>query len=100
MARGYFFLAPALALALAAPFAAHAEPGGEQGEARKEMRAGNVRSLREIEQRIKAQLPGMEFLGSAYDPAGMAYRLRFIREGRVVDVDVDARSGKVIRMSH
>jgi uncharacterized membrane protein YkoI len=27
----------------------------------------------------------------------MAYRLKFIRDGRVVFVDVDARTGQVIR---
>ena len=31
-----------------------------------------------------------------YDPAAMAYRLKFIRNGRVVFVDVDARSGQVL----
>jgi uncharacterized membrane protein YkoI len=29
----------------------------------------------------------------------MAYRLKFIENGRVVFVDVDARSGKIIRTS-
>ena len=41
-------------------------------------------------------MPGMQYLGPEYDPAAMAYRLKFIRDGRVVFVDVDARSGQVI----
>jgi hypothetical protein len=86
-----------LALAPAAP--ALAGPGGEQGEVRKEMRAGNVRSLREIEARVLPMMPGMQYLGPEYDPAAMAYRLKFIRQGRVVFVDVDARSGTVINQS-
>lgn len=77
----------------------HAEPGSEQANVRKEMRAGNVRSLREIEQRVLPMMPGMQYLGPEYDPAAMAYRLKFIRQGRVVFVDVDARSGTVIGQS-
>jgi len=71
----------------------------EQGQVRKEMRAGNVRSLREIEQQILPQMRGMQYLGPEYDAAAMAYRLKFIREGRVVFVDVDARTGRVLRQS-
>ena len=91
-------LALILALTLATT-AAQAEPGGEQGQVRKEMRAGNVRSLREIELRVLPTMPGMQYLGPEYDPAAMAYRLKFIRDGRVVFVDVDARSGEVMRQS-
>jgi len=95
--RRWFFL---IALALAVP-AAHsfAEPSGEQGQVRKEMRAGNVRSLREIERRVLPAMKGMQYLGPEYDPAAMAYRLKFIRDGRVVFVDVDARTGQIIRQS-
>ena len=76
-----------------------AEPSSEQGQVRKEMRAGNVRSLREIERKVLPMMPGMQYLGPEYDPAAMAYRLKFIRDGRVVFVDVDARSGKIISQS-
>jgi len=71
----------------------------DQGEARKEMRAGNIMRIREIESLV---LPGMrdaEYLGFEYDSVVMAYRLKFIRDGRVTFVDVDARSGRVMRRS-
>ncbi|MET1754944.1 PepSY domain-containing protein [Novosphingobium sp. RD2P27] len=90
------------AMALSASFVAaasvpaHAAPGSEQGEMRKERRAGNVRSLREIEQNVLPQMSGMQYLGPEYDPAAMAYRLKFIQNGRVFFVDVDARSGRII----
>jgi hypothetical protein len=84
----------AIALPLSSP--ALAGPGDEQGQVRKEMRAGNVRSLREIEQRVLPTKPGMQYLGPEYDPVAMAYRLKFIRDGRVTFVDVDARSGQVL----
>ena len=84
-------------LLLALPLAAQAKPPRDaQEEARKEMREGNVRSLREIERRVLPTKRDMQYLGPEYDPAAMAYRLKFIRNGRVVFVDVDARSGQVL----
>lgn len=80
---------------LVAPVAA--QDGSAQGAARKEMRAGNVLPLREIERRIMPTMRGAEYLGPAYDSTAMAYRLKFIRNGRVTFVDVDARTGKVLR---
>nr|WP_249172003.1 PepSY domain-containing protein [Erythrobacter sp. JK5] len=71
----------------------------DQGEARKEMRAGNQLSLREIERRILPQMRGSEYLGPAYDSTARAYRLKFIRDGRVTYVDVDARTGRIINRS-
>ena len=89
-----------VALALALPVAAHAsEPGSEQGQVRKEMRAGNVRSLREIERRVLPTMKGMQYLGPEYDPSAKIYRLKFIQDGRVVFVDVDARSGEIVSTS-
>ena len=63
------------------------------------MKAGNVLSLREIERRVLPSMGGAEYLGPAYDSTKMAYRLKFIRDGRVMFVDVDARTGSVIRRS-
>lgn len=78
-----------------------AQSRSDQGEARKEMKAGNVLSLREIERRVVTPLKaqGHEYLGPAYDSTAMAYRLKFIREGRVTFVDVDARTGRILQRS-
>lgn len=95
MRTGILLASTALCLTLAG--SALAGPADEQGQVRREMRAGNVRSLREIEQRVLPTKPGMQYLGPEYDPTAMAYRLKFIRNGRVVFVDVDARSGQVMR---
>jgi len=84
-------------LLLALPLAAQAKPPRDaQVEARKDMREGSVHSLREIERRVLPTKRDMQYLGPEYDPAAMAYRLKFIRDGRVVFVDVDARSGQVL----
>ena len=48
-----------VSLALAIPaLTVLAQGNGEQGQVRKEMRAGNVRSLREIEERVLPRMPG------------------------------------------
>ena len=80
------------------PLTAQAAPRrDEQGEVRRDMREGNVRSLRDIERSVLPDMPGMQYLGPEYDPAARAYRLKFIRNGRVVFVDVDARSGEKLQ---
>jgi len=71
----------------------------DQGDARRQMREGNQLSLREIERRVLPQMRGSEYLGPSYDSIARAYRLKFIREGRVTYVDVDARTGRVINRS-
>ena len=85
---------------VAAGASAQEQSRSDQGEARREMRAGNQLSLREIERRI---LPGMrdsEYLGPSYDSTARAYRLKFIKDGRVTYVDVDARTGRIISRSN
>jgi hypothetical protein len=76
-----------------------AAPGDAQGEVRRELHSGMVQPLREIEQHVLPTMPGMQYLGPEYDPVAMAYRLKFIRDGRVVFVDVNARTGQIIRQS-
>ena len=86
---------------VAAGTTAQEQSRNDQGEARREMRAGNQLSLRDIERRV---VPGMErggaeYLGPSYDSTARAYRLKFIRDGRVTYIDVDARTGRIIGRS-
>ena len=92
------FLAVFAALAVAGPTWAD-QPRNDQGMARKEAQAGTILKSREIEARILPMMGNAEYLGFAYDSTAMAYRLKFIRDGRVLFVDVDARSGKIIQKS-
>lgn len=78
---------------------AAAAPGDAQGEMRRDVRVGKVKKPSEIEALILPTMRGAQYLGPEYDPAAMAYRLKFIRDGRVMFVDVDARTGAVIRRS-
>ena len=91
-------LAASLATAFPATPYAQQRPD-EQNEVRRDLRSGAVRSLRDIERRVLPTKPGMQYLGPEYDPSAMVYRLKFIRDGRVMFVDVDAKTGRVLRRS-
>ena len=111
--RRFFFAATAGALltvmlgagsatsVVAAGVVAQEQSRSDQGTARREMRAGNQLSLSEIEDRIVPRMKnrGSEYLGPSYDSTARAYRLKFIRNGRVSYVDVDARTGRIISRS-
>ena len=70
---------------------------GEQDDVREDMRAGKVKSPREIESLIVPRMRGMQYLGPEYDPTAQVYRLKFINKDRVIFVDVDGRTGGVLR---
>ncbi|UYV14430.1 PepSY domain-containing protein [Porphyrobacter sp. ULC335] len=94
------FLASLGAFALvSAPACAQDQPRGDQGEARREAQAGNIMRSGEIEARILPTMRDAEYLGFAYDSTARAYRLKFIKDGRVTYVDVDARTGRIIGRS-
>ncbi len=102
MRRRYSILCLALigAATLVPALSTEAAPGDAQGEARRELHAGEIHHLRDIERHVLPMMPGMQYLGPEYDPLAMAYRLKFIRDGRVVFIDVDARTGQIIGKSH
>jgi hypothetical protein len=98
--RALFLLGPFAALALAGAAAPAKEPPrSDQGEARRDAQAGNIMRSGEIEARILPMMGDAEYLGFAYDSTMRAYRLKFIRDGRVTYVDVDARTGRIIGRS-
>ena len=78
---------------------ASAQSREDQQSAREEMRAGRNLPVREIERRVVPQMRGHEYLTLEYDAASSAYRLKFLKEGRVVWVDVDARTARILRVS-
>jgi hypothetical protein len=82
------------ALSLSAPADARR---GEQDDARQDMAAGKVKSLREIEGTVVPRMRGMQYLGPEYDPTAQVYRLKFINRDRVIFVDVDGKTGGVLR---
>ena len=89
------FASALIALALAAP--ASAQRRGDQYQAFEARKSGRVLSLRDIEDRVLPRMRGSTYLGPEYD--GGIYRLKFMRNGSVIWVDVDARTGAVIGRS-
>jgi len=92
---GRLALVVGTALACAGMTAPAAAQSDGQGEARRELRAGNVQTLRQIEAKVLPRMKGMDYLGMDEFVAN-TYRLKFIKDGRVVFVDVDARTGSII----
>lgn len=88
LAAGAFPAAPALG-----------QSSGDQANAREEMRAGRNLPIREIERRILPRYRDDEYIGFEYDGVAQAYRLKFIRDGRVIWVDVDAKTARILRVS-
>ena len=95
------FAAFLISTLLAVPVAgALAQNTGEQTQIRKDLRSGQILTLSQIEQRILPSMQGMEYIGPDYDKVAQAYRLKFIRNGTVIFVDVDARTGAILNRSH
>lgn len=94
--KAHFFSVIALA-ALSLSLPADASRRGEQDNARQDMAAGKVKPLREIEGSVVPRMRGMQYLGPEYDPTAQVYRLKFIDKNRVIFVDVDGKTGGVLR---
>ena len=95
---GILLSAAMLSAAMPAADAAQAGQGGhrktDQGAAYDQLRRGEARPLREIEQRVIPRMPGATYLGpELHDDR---YRLKFMENGAVIWVDVDARTGAII----
>lgn len=94
------FLITVLALALPLGAVADARPRERDQDAAYEARQqGRIMSLRTIESRIVPRMGGADYLGPELDAGSGRYRLKFMREGRVIWVDVDARTGQLLGRS-
>jgi len=98
MFRIAFAMVASLSLAPAS-VAGQAAHRREQDEVFAARMAGQALPLRQIEQRIVPRMSGFDYLGPEFDPGTASYRLKFMRGGSVVWVDVDARTGAIIGRS-
>jgi hypothetical protein len=70
----------------------------DQDEAFRGRQAGALRPLRDIEGGLVPQMKrrGADYIGAEYDGGMGRYRLKFMRDGSVIWVDVDGRTGAVV----
>ena len=66
----------------------------QQERAYEQRRAGQRLELRRIEVRVVRRMRGYQYLGP--EPRGTLYRFKFMRDGRVVWIDVDPRTGRIV----
>lgn len=60
------------------------------------VRAGEIMPFEAIQRRVVQETPG-EYVGAQFDQNSRIYRFRFLREGNLINVDVDARTGERVR---
>lgn len=77
----------------------------DQETAREQMKSGQLKPFAEIERNIRNRMKNMEYLGSQFNSRNSTYRFKFLdrneatKKSRVVQVDVDARTGAVLNIS-
>lgn len=81
------------------PAAADGQRRGDQVRAFDDMRSGRILPLREIERRVVPGMAGAQYIGFDFDSGSGIYTLKFLRNGSVIWVDVDGRSGQIIGRS-
>jgi hypothetical protein len=71
----------------------------EQDEAFAQRRAGQILPLHQIESQIVARMRGCDYLGPEFDPGSGVYRLKFMRGGSLIYIDVDGHTGQIVNRS-
>ena len=74
-----------------------ADPPRDQDRAFEAAREGRSMPLPKIERKVMPFMGGADYLGPELN--GGTYRLKFMRDGRVIWVDVDAATGRILRRS-
>jgi uncharacterized membrane protein YkoI len=89
-----------LALALLAlPAAVPAQRRSAQDQAYAARREGRILPLRDIERRVVPTMQGADYMGFDFDGGAGVYTLKFLRDGAVIWVEVDGRTGQVLGRS-
>ena len=74
-----------------------ADPPRDADRAFDAKRQGRAMPLPKIERRVMPFMGGADYLGPEFN--GDRYRLKFVKEGRVIWVDVDAATGRILGRS-
>ena len=74
-----------------------AEPRRDSDRAFEAIQEGRSMPLPQLERKVLPFMCGADYLGPELN--GGVYRFKFIQDGKVIWVDVDARSGRILRRS-
>ena len=74
-----------------------ADPPRDAERAFDAKRQGRAMPLPKIERRVMPFMGGADYLGPELN--GSRYRLKFVKDGRVIWVDVDAATGRIVGRS-
>jgi hypothetical protein len=74
-----------------------ADPPRDADRAFRATQQGRAMPLPQIERRVMPFMGGADYLGPELN--GATYRMKFMQNGRVIWVDVDAQTGRIIRRS-
>ena len=90
-----------IAIPLVASLAVSADAQGRRGDADAVYQgrlAGSLMPLRSIENGVVPRMKsrGADYIGAEYDEDSSRYRLKFMRDGSVIWVDVDGRTGAIV----
>ena len=86
----------AVAATLVMTPAGHASQRGEQDAARRAMLDGQTMPFSLIKRRVDAAMGGSTYLGAEFNPSSNRYRLKYVKDGKVVWVDADGRTGDIM----
>jgi hypothetical protein len=65
-------------------------------DVREMVQAGQIMPFEVIQRRVLQENQG-EYMGAQFDQSTRVYRFRFLRDGDLINVDVDARTGERVR---
>ncbi len=74
-----------------------ADPPRDSDRAFEATREGRSMPLPQLERRVLPFMGGADYLGPELN--GTTYRFKFMQKGRVIWIDVDGQSGRIIRRS-
>ncbi len=92
-------LMTALSIALVAPGAHASGRRDEQDAARRAMLEQRVMPYQILKPRVDREMGVATFIGPEFFPEDARYRMKYLKDGRVVWVDVDGRTGDIIGRS-
>jgi len=90
------FCACLAALPLVGTATAYAQDTNQEAASQRRLKGQNL-PVREIERRVVPRMPGAQYLGFDYDSATDIYTFKFLRNGSVIWVDADGRTGNILR---